>query len=428
MPLPAVVIDSTSAPLTLEASPRTALAKPVLLSNSPAAEGACIECIERDGQMADVDVTSPKVWDGESDTEFEEGLKRGESDKEVTRVSNNEAVSKPQASVGELTEQNIKLWLTLHLQESDFRHRMLDSYVQSQLAFSNDLQSEPASEVLVPWEPDPATGTGDDLTAPNDSAEQLSKPSPLAVTDDTPRPKPEASPRRPALPVKPVIFSNDPTAEGPCIECIERDRGMADVDVTSPGVWDRESDKDFEKLKRNERYNEVISVETPFKLRAFGEELTEQNIKLWLGVNPRERNPRQHMVDSYIQSQRTLVEEVSDCYNSSMAESGEKGLAQSGFFPDLDTDGLPFDLNPPPYISLYPFGQPSSEARALTQAEVAPTFPCRVPGCSSLGEACFTTNHTYRTRTTLESPEVNEDRGNISALTSTLVPKSRSRE
>lgn len=35
-----------------------------------------------------------------------------------------------------------------------------------------------------------------------------------------------------------------------CVECMMRDRDMADVDVTSPGVWERASDADFEEQMR----------------------------------------------------------------------------------------------------------------------------------------------------------------------------------
>ncbi|BGO94372.1 RHTO0S11e03708g1_1 [Rhodotorula toruloides] len=40
-----------------------------------------------------------------------------------------------------------------------------------------------------------------------------------------------------------------------CVECMMRDRDMADVDVTGPGVWERASDADFEEQMRWEMEN-----------------------------------------------------------------------------------------------------------------------------------------------------------------------------
>lgn len=48
------------------------------------------------------------------------------------------------------------------------------------------------------------------------------------------------TPQSPAPALKP-----QPPAEV-CVECMMRDRDMADVDVVGPGVWARKSDADFE--------------------------------------------------------------------------------------------------------------------------------------------------------------------------------------
>lgn len=63
---------------------------------------------------------------------------------------------------------------------------------------------------------------------------------------------------------------------------------MADVDVTSPGVWARESDVAYEELLRREDEEgsagtmpEEVDIERP---RARGGRLTEQNLKLWLSL------------------------------------------------------------------------------------------------------------------------------------------------
>lgn len=65
-----------------------------------------------------------------------------------------------------------------------------------------------------------------------------------------------------------------------------RDQDMADVDVTSPGVWDRASDVLFEELKEREREEEAAGIVSSDEKRprARGGRLTEQNLKLWLSI------------------------------------------------------------------------------------------------------------------------------------------------
>ena len=88
-----------------------------------------------------------------------------------------------------------------------------------------------------------------------------------------------------------------------CVECAMRDQDMADVDVTSPGVWDRESDVYYEELCRQEALDEEERVRAknsnsssesqhqvilrnvdPTRPRARGNRLTEPNLKLWLSM------------------------------------------------------------------------------------------------------------------------------------------------
>ena len=62
---------------------------------------------------------------------------------------------------------------------------------------------------------------------------------------------------------------------------------MADVDVTSPGVWDRASDAAYEELKQRElddEANGIITAGDASRPRTKGGRLTEQNIKLWLSI------------------------------------------------------------------------------------------------------------------------------------------------
>ncbi len=87
-------------------------------------------------------------------------------------------------------------------------------------------------------------------------------------------------------PVNPV-YSPRPPQEEVCLECAMRDQDMADVDVTTPGVWDRESDVLYEELKAREREEEltgVIQSDEPPRPKSKGGKLTEQNIKIWLSV------------------------------------------------------------------------------------------------------------------------------------------------
>jgi hypothetical protein len=65
-----------------------------------------------------------------------------------------------------------------------------------------------------------------------------------------------------------------------------RDQDMIDVDVTSPGIWERESDAMFEELKHRELEDEANGIvnEDPSRPRVRGGRLTEQNLKMWLSV------------------------------------------------------------------------------------------------------------------------------------------------
>lgn len=82
-----------------------------------------------------------------------------------------------------------------------------------------------------------------------------------------------------------------------CIECMMRDRDMADVDVISPGTWERESDAPLRELIEREDDNERRWYEEhatelaqaghglrPPKRKSKGHRLTEQNLKIWLSM------------------------------------------------------------------------------------------------------------------------------------------------
>lgn len=70
------------------------------------------------------------------------------------------------------------------------------------------------------------------------------------------------------------------------MECAMRDQDMADVDVTSPGVWERDSDVLYEELKRREQEEEANGNTNADRSRprARGGRLSEPNLKLWLSL------------------------------------------------------------------------------------------------------------------------------------------------
>jgi len=61
---------------------------------------------------------------------------------------------------------------------------------------------------------------------------------------------------------------------------------MADVDVMSPGVWDRASDVVFEELKKREIEEAAAGIVSndPKRPRIKGGRLTDQNLKIWLSI------------------------------------------------------------------------------------------------------------------------------------------------
>jgi hypothetical protein len=88
-------------------------------------------------------------------------------------------------------------------------------------------------------------------------------------------------------PLQPVYLPNLPPQEEVCVECAMRDQDMADVDVTSPGVWERESDALYDDLVRREQEEEqedVISSESykSTRPRAKGGRLSESIFIVWL--------------------------------------------------------------------------------------------------------------------------------------------------
>ena len=74
-------------------------------------EEVCVECAMRDKDMVDVDVTSAGVWERASDVVFEELRKREMEEAAAGIVSTDP--KRPRLKGGRLTEQNVKLLLSI---------------------------------------------------------------------------------------------------------------------------------------------------------------------------------------------------------------------------------------------------------------------------------------------------------------------------
>jgi hypothetical protein len=100
-----------------------------------------------------------------------------------------------------------------------------------------------------------------------------------------------AAPRYVTNPAPPARAANAvyaPAApEEVCPECSMRDQDMADVDVTSPGIWERESDAAYFDLVQREEEDEAAGFpppDDPSIPRSQGDPLTERLLKTWLSV------------------------------------------------------------------------------------------------------------------------------------------------
>ncbi|KAG5636519.1 hypothetical protein H0H81_007745 [Sphagnurus paluster] len=133
------------------------------------------------------------------------------------------------------------------------------------------------------------------------------------------------TPQKTPTPIQTVYSPRPPPPqEEICVECAMRDEDMADVDVTSPGVWERESEAVFEELRQREEDDDakgIVTIDDPKRPRIKGGLLTEQNLKLWLSVNPREPASRQQTLRTYIKSQKTLLEAEALAHARAMQEA-----------------------------------------------------------------------------------------------------------
>ncbi|CAE6517982.1 unnamed protein product [Rhizoctonia solani] len=108
-------------------------------------------------------------------------------------------------------------------------------------------------------------------------------------------------------PMQPVMAA----IEEVCVECMMRDRDMADVDVTGPGIWARESDVWYEELVRREE-EEARSGMLPDPQRrrtpARGIPLTETNLRIWTQMHPKEPQARWITLTDFVRKQAALLE------------------------------------------------------------------------------------------------------------------------
>ena len=136
------------------------------------------------------------------------------------------------------------------------------------------------------------------ISPPNNTTAQFPAIIPLSASPTyTPpvAPNHRAYPQQPTYvtqsitpnPIQTVYTPIPPPQEEVCVECAMRDQDMADVDVTSPGVWERASDAAYEELKHkelNDEVNGIVPADDPSRPRVKGGRLTEQNVKLWLSI------------------------------------------------------------------------------------------------------------------------------------------------
>ncbi|KDQ21738.1 hypothetical protein BOTBODRAFT_168954 [Botryobasidium botryosum FD-172 SS1] len=172
----------------------------------------------------------------------------------------------------------------------------------------------PPARSSVPKLQSPQLVTFDDRLVP--VASSSTRPLPPAAYFASPYPKPVYSQA-----AQKVV----PRVEEVCVECMMRDRDMADVDVTTPGVWDRESDVGYQELVRKEELEGMQGVPADVdtkKLRSRGtHQMSEENMSVWLTMNPKEPTARWQTLEAYLTAQAALLEAEHRAHNQAMRES-----------------------------------------------------------------------------------------------------------
>lgn len=143
--------------------------------------------------------------------------------------------------------------------------------------------------VLQQPTPQPPGEFGGSPSQPPSDNPPITSPSSIPMSLSS---NPRAVPQSPKYVNAPLNARQNPIYPKPhipreevCLECAMRDQDMADVDVTSPGVWERDSDVHYSDLIRSEE--EALSSGTPLpedRPRSTGDVLTETNLRLWLSI------------------------------------------------------------------------------------------------------------------------------------------------
>ncbi|KAG9316475.1 hypothetical protein JVU11DRAFT_2511 [Chiua virens] len=240
------------------------------------------------------------------------------------------------------------------------------NFVDSKL-FNDSFKS--FGESLSQSPPSPPSGPTGAAASRLSSANGLSSSRPYSPTLAIPiSSNPRAYPQQPTYitpvaaapdPINPILSPNPPQPqEEICVECAMRDQDMVDVVVVGPGIWDRESDVLFEELLRREEEEETsgsLTSECSSRPRAKGGRLTEQNLKLWATMTPKEPTSRQQTVETYVKAQRSLLEAEALAHVRAMQESMQlensirdtySQLRRSAYDLSL-TDDAAFKLKPP---------------------------------------------------------------------------------
>ncbi|TIC36877.1 hypothetical protein E3Q09_01174 [Wallemia mellicola] len=132
---------------------------------------------------------------------------------------------------------------------------------------------------------------------------------PPPLYPDNPAPLDLKRDAQPVLPAEPQAAAPEQPKKATkppqeiCLECMMRDRDMADVDV-SPAVWKRNSDKDVEKALALWSLQEQNGIDTTERAGLKPQdEVTEENLTKWTTINPPVSNYRVTNLKIYVQEQ-----------------------------------------------------------------------------------------------------------------------------
>ncbi|TEB23778.1 hypothetical protein FA13DRAFT_1402588 [Coprinellus micaceus] len=161
------------------------------------------------------------------------------------------------------------------------------------------------------------TGAGDNTSPPQ------SAPANESTSPNTNSQQPTDSSRRYWSNVANALqtVGTDPHVEDVCEECIKRDQSLSDVDVTSPGSWDRAGDAGYEyfsnaDLDLEDEYRGADSGESRPQYKVLS--LTEHNLELWERINPRDTVFRMRRLSDYVLFQNSLLDAEALASASSM--------------------------------------------------------------------------------------------------------------